>query len=335
MTGPKQRGKKRKKYTRPRTAIKVRLTGDDKRMLREVYRHDIIDTRGIANLMSHRSYDKIQRRLKKLVDAHYLNILSQMEEVYVEDGGSRPYTYYLDERGMRTLADNFSLPRKFTRIRERAKRLKTSTLLHDLEQANFIVTLRRSVETKSGFEFLYPEEIYQRFYPEILQRRYFPQILTTRVKWFTYSGEQGTKPDGFFMLHRKDAPEGQQRRSIFLEIDRGTETINPEDEQVTSQYFWERSSILRKCVVYANAFRRGDHTEQFGIQSFIVLFVTTNRERVEEMQQMYRQRLAIPPHEVNPNRFFFTDQQTIARHGTDYAIMPVQNAAGQSTTLLS
>ena len=334
MTDGTKRRSQRKKYTRPNNPINVRLSDDDKRMLLEIYRHDFIDTRGLANLMAHRSYDKIQRRLMKLVDAHYIDIISQMKEVYVPDGGSIAYVYFLDNRGMKLLGDEFALPHKFSRIRERAKRIKTTTIEHDLEQARFMVTLRRSVETKDGFEFLYPEQIYRQLKPEILQWKYQPRILTPRVKWFNFSGEQGTKPDGFFMLYRPHAPEGRQRKAIFLEIDRGTETVNPTDEVAQSLAFWQSSSILRKCVVYANAFRRGYHTEQFGITSFQVLFVTTTQEHVEEMQQMYRQRLAIPPHEVHPNRFLFTHQDAIAAHGTDYATLPLQNAAGEKTTLI-
>ena len=322
------------KYSRPTVAPGLRMTPDDEQILLEVYRHDVIDANTIYALLAPRTPNKIRRRLLKLHQAGYLRRLPQLEEIYVSGGGSLPIAYTLDRSGQTYVEGFFGLRPKKKRIRERASRLSASFILHSLEQARFMVSLRRSVELRDDCRFLYPEDIYRYFAPEILNRDQLPYGIRTRVRWYDYRETQGTNPDGFFMLFFPGEPEGRQRRSIFLEIDRGTETVNPSDKQVRGLKFWERTSILRKFVVYAAAHERGVHEKEFGIPTFQVLTITTNPGRVREMQRMYRERLSGKPHRVNPNRFLFTDWESMEKHGADLVTMPVENAAEETRSLL-
>ncbi len=322
------------KYRLPDKTLKLAPTPDDEQILLEVYRHDIIDAKTIYSLLQPRSPDKISRRLNKLFKARYLHRFLQLEEIYVAGGGSRPIAYTLDDKGMALVTERFGFKPKRTRLRERAKGLSSSRILHDLELAQFIVSMRKSVDDRDDLHFLYPEDIYQHFAQQVLKRDRLPIGIRTRVRWFDYREEQGTNPDGFFMLYNPMAPEGKQRRSIFLEIDRGTETINPTDRTIKSLRFWQGTSILRKFVIYSYAFARNVHQTVFGIPTFQVLTVTTNRERVAEMQKMFRSRLSIKPHEVDNNRFLFTDWNTIRKHGSDLVTLPVENGVGEVKTLL-
>jgi len=326
--------KSHSKYQLPNDIPNIAITDDDKRILLEVYRHDIIDAKTIYTLLSHRSADKISRRLNRLWKARYLHRLHQLEELFVTGGGSHPIAYTLEDRGMALITDLYGYQPRRKRLKERAKRITSSTVLHTLEQSRFLVSMRQSVDLRDDLHFLYPEDIYLHFAPQILERDRLPYTLTTRVKWFDYREEQGTNPDGLFMLYNPLAPEGNQRRCIFLEIDRGTETINPTDQQIQSQKFWERTSILRKFIVYAYAFSRGAHIRQFGIPTFQVLTVTTNQGRVKEMQAMFRSRLSVRPHDAHPNRFLFTDWDSIQEHGADLVTTPVQNGFGEQRSLL-
>lgn len=318
----------------PKVPPRVALTADDKQLLLEVYRHDIIDAKTVYGLLPHRTADKLGRRLNTLRKARYLERLQQIEQVHVPGGGSLPKVYTLGPVGASFVQEAYGLPPRTKRVRERASRLSVSYLLHSLEQARFMVLMRQSAVRHPGVEFLYPEEIYRRYAPKILDRPTLPYSVRARVNWYGYREVQGTNPDGLFMLVFPAQPENQQRRSIFVEIDRGTETINPSERQSRSVKFWERSSLLRKFVVYSYAFARGVHTTEFGLPTFQVLTVTTNPDRVHELQAMYQSRLAVPPHDVNPNRFLFTDWQTLSDHGDDLVSAPVENGFGEHRSLL-
>ena len=135
------------------------------------------------------------------------------------------------------------------------------------------------------------------------------------------------------MLHYKNLPD-KNRRSIFLEIDRGTETIDVNDRKLKTLKVWKEQSLLRTVGVYAYAFTGRVHERDFGIPTFQVLTVTTNRDRVGKMQAMYQKRLAVRPHSVRPVRFLFTDFATIAAHNGDILAVPFEDGEGKVRRLL-
>lgn len=322
-------------YQLPDKAPNVALTEDDHKILLEVYRHDVIDAKTIYRLLSHRSEDKVRRRLNVLRKARYLERLSQIEQIHVKGGGSLPMAYTIGNHGMRFIQDEHGFPPKKKRLRERASRLSVSYVMHSLEQSRFLVLMRQSVEKRNDVHFLYPEDFYELFAKDILKRPTLPYSLRAKVNWHGYREEQGTNPDGMFVLYFPMQPLDKQRRCLFVEIDRSSETINPSDRKLKSIKFWEKSSLLRKFVVYAYAFRREVHKQEFGLPTFQVLTVTTNPKRVKEMQAMYRERLAIPPHDVNPNRFLFIDWKSLNAHGNDLITAPIENAVGETKSLLA
>ncbi len=68
------------KYVRPKQAPRFDPTEDDDRILLETYRHDIINTKTNYTLLAPRSEDRIQRRLRHLFDAGFLQRLGQMKQ---------------------------------------------------------------------------------------------------------------------------------------------------------------------------------------------------------------------------------------------------------------
>ena len=319
------------KYKLPKIAPNVAPTDDDVHILLEIYRHDIIDSATIYGLLSHRSVDKVRRRLLKLTHARYLHRLPQVEEIYVRGGGSLPATYTLAAKGAKLLQESYGLKPKmqFRRYRERNKSLTAQTILHALEQTRFLVSIRTSAEARDDVEFLYPEEIYERYAPKILQRDTLPKLVSARVSWEGYKQVEGTIPDGFFMLYYPNLPEGRNRRSIFLEIDRAKETIDPSDKKIRTLKFWKDSSILRKFVVYAYALKTKSYLKEFGIPTFQVLTVTTNPGHQKKMQKMYRNRLAGKPHSIRPFRFLFTNFEIIKKHNHDILSVPIEDGEGK------
>ena len=322
-----------RKYQMPKEAPNIAITADDDQILLEVYRHDIIDANAIYTLLAPRSADKVRRRLRKLHLAHFLQRLAQIEQIHVPGGGSLPVAYTLGTKGLQRLKEAYSLPAKPDRYRGRGKTLSAQYVQHALEQARFLVSCRKSAEAREHIEFLYPDQIYARYAPKILKRDTLPSVVSARVAWHGYGETEGTIPDGFFMLHYKNLPDGKNRRSIFLEIDRGTETIDVGDRKMKTLKFWKDTSLLRKFVVYSNAFRTHVHQRDFGIPTFQVLTVTTNRERVGKMQAMYQKRLAVRPHTVAPIRFLFTDFPTIEKHNGDILAVPFEDGEGKSRCL--
>lgn len=324
-----------KKYTLyglPKNTPHIALTSDDDKILLEVHRHTIIDANTVYALLPHRKEDAIRRRLNKLRKARYLTRLSQLEEVFVPGGGSLPKAYTLAHAGAMRLNEVFGLPVRPKRFRNRdgssdVAGRSAQHVLHAIEQTRFLVQVRKAAQARNDIEFLYPEQIYERYAPHLLESD-LPSIVKARVHWFNYHQEEGTIPDGFFMLYYPHMEQGKNRRSIFLEIDRGTETIDVSDKKITTLKFWKDSSILRKFVVYAYAFRSEVHKKKFGIPTFQVLTVTTNVDRIAKMQRMYQRRLAGKPHSVKPWRYLFTDFETLERHKGDIFAVPIVDGEG-------
>lgn len=321
------------KYKRPKEAPTVAITPDDDRLLLEVYRHDIIDAKTVFALLAPRSEDRIRRRLRRLFDAGFLQRLGQREQIFVPGGGSLPVAYSLGPRGARRMREAYGLKTKPDRYRGRDTSLSAQFIEHALEQTRFLVHARQAVSARPDIEFLYPDEIYSRYAPEILERPSLPSVVSAPVSWHGYGETEGTIPDGFFMLRYMELPEGENRRAIFLEIDRGTETIDVNERKQKTLKFWKDTSLLRKFVVYSYAFKRRMHQQQFGIPTFQVLTVTTNRERVGKMQEMYQKRLGPRPHSIAPNRFLFTDFETLAQHGGNILSAPLEDGMGRARAL--
>lgn len=322
------------KYRRLAASATVAPTADDDRILLEVYRHNVIDAKTIFALLAPRSEDRIRRRLRALFDAKLLHRLSQLEQVYVPGGGSLPIAYTLAPSGARRLREVYGLKVKTDRYRGRDSSWSPAFIFHGLEQTRFIVSARQAVAGEETVEFLYPDEIYQRYAPEILERRSLPRHVTSAVQLHQYMGTEGTIPDGFFALRYTDRPEGKNRRSLFIEIDRGSETIDVGIDKQKKPKFWGSSSLLRKFLVYGYAWKQKTHVEDFGIPTFQVITVTTDRSRVGKMQEMFGKRLRPAPHGFDPRLFLFTDFATVAEHGGNILTVPFEDAAGRETRLL-
>lgn len=320
-----------KRYQRPKKPVGVALTPDDKRLFLELYRHGILDSRAVYRLFAERSVHVLRGRLRKLFHAGYILRLKQMRSLFVDGGGSRYEAYVLDTGAIEWLWDKHRLkPADRTRaFRERS----AAYLLHNIELAHTVISIRQSVEARADIEFLYPHEIYKRWASDILRRDNLPISVRARVDWFRYRENASTIPDAFFMLFYPRREIGKQRRAVFLEIDMGTETIDPSDSKVRSLRFWKDTSVLRKFVVYAYAHKTGSYKEDFGVPTFQVLTITTNPEKVAKMQLAYRKRLSGVPHEVSPIRFLFTDFETLAKH-SDILDAPIFDGYGRQFSLL-
>ena len=309
----------------------VVLTEDDDRIFLSLYRHRLLDAHTIRDLLPHRNRDSVGIRLRKLTDAQYLTRPLQQSKMLRPGGGSWPLAYSLGNKGARHLKAAYGLPVRMDRWRTTAAGLSPIHIEHTLEQSRFMVSLQAATMARSdqlGFE--YPEEIYGRLKSEILDRRRLPERLRTKVDWHGTRATEATAPDGLCALHYRQAPPEKSRRYLFVEIDRGTETIVPTKRNQRSRAFWRGSSVLRKLVVYSHAYKTGAHTEIFGIPTFQVLFVTTTSQRVETMMNAYQEHLAKT---TPPIRFLFTDQERIAAAHGDVLTADVVDGSGRLVCL--
>jgi hypothetical protein len=315
------------RFKRPADQPRLQLTEDDDQILFHVFRHRIINSALIYALFPARSKQKLSRRLQALWQAGYLDRpVQQMERVHVGDG-SAPLIYTLDRFGAERLRDRYGVDTSPGRWRQKNREIRGRSIQHALSTTRFMVEVEVAARQHGEVSLLHTDEVFARFKTEQSFQPGARLTLRSKVDWHGYRGEEGTAPDRLFALER---PEGLQ--VFLLEIDQGTETIEPGEHRVRSRSFFRDTSLLRKFVVYANAFKARTHRQQYGVPSFRVLTVTTNRGRVEQMQATYQKHLSREPHGVNPGLFLFTDWQTWQEQAGKGCV--VENGAGRPIALL-
>ncbi len=322
---------KYKRYERPEEPPPVSITSGDREIFLALRRYGVLDSKAIYKLFPARSQRGVSNRLKLLFRAGYLHRLNQLQSIYLEGGGSRHEAYVLDRLGMDWLWEEKQLL-----VSERLHHLKersASYLLHDIEAAHLVISLRASIALRSDVEFLFPEDYYQRFAPKWLERNDIPVSVRASIDWHKYHLVEGTIPDFRFVLYYPGNEEGRQFRSFVLEYCRGTETIEPSASTIRSMAFWKQSSLLRKFVVYAHAIKNDTYRKDFGMPLSHVLTVTTTPQKVARMQLAYRNHLSKHPHKLNPNRLLFADMKTIGKY-EDVLAAPIHSADNQTFELL-
>lgn len=139
----------------------------------------------------------------------------------------------------------------------------------ELAQADYRGIKRRSDETLVGDLFV-QHQLEISFFFVALHFQPIPIPAVRLIRWLTFY-EPPVKsskliPDAYFELH---TPSGT--RSMFLEVDRGTETLR----------IWER-----KVREYLQLAVSGDFTRTFGGQQFRALVVTTSERRLQNIRDV-------------------------------------------------
>ncbi|MEM7241327.1 MAG: replication-relaxation family protein [Pseudomonadota bacterium] len=302
-------------------------TEDDALIMLETFQNDIIDADALCGLLSHRADASLRVRIRKLAQAGYIEELKQ--PIFRRGGGSFAKRYRIANLGARHLNEVYALDIPTTRWATKNKNLTPGHILHSLRETAFLCQLRGSVAERDDIEFHFPREIYERFKPDLLKLPALPNLLQTKTSFFGHKGIEATQWDRFCQLKYLANPKGKQNRFLFVEIDMGHETINPSDATLRKQSFWRGSSLLRKWVVYAQAFQNGSHKDQLGIPTFQVLHITTNRDRVLEMIEALKTRKAKAELNFAPARFLFTDFPSLRAVSGDVLNAAIFDADGQ------
>ena len=217
--------------------------------------------------------------------------------------------------------------------RQKNRQIRGRSIQHALSTTRFMIELEIAARARGNSSLLHADQVFA-LSPSVKAVQPGARLtLRAPVNWYGHHGEEGTAPDQLFGLHYQDKPEGRNRQFIMLEIDQGTETIEPNERRIRSKSFFRDTSILRKFVIYANAFKQKTHQEQFGFRAFRVLIVTTNRARAEMMQATYRKFLAKEPNGVNPGVFLFTDWESWSNQTGSERV--VENGVGQAVQIIA
>lgn len=319
--------KSQKRFARPAERPGIRLSDDDYQILWYVYRHRLVESRVLYRLLSHRSEQVLSRRLKLLFRTGFLDRpLSQNAKSRLKPG-TDPYVYALDREGARALNHKFggSLAKQGWKYKN--AKLSVTSIEHHLETSRFVGGLAVSAQSRPGVRLLYADELIS---PEAMAKRPAGLSNTVRadVRWFQPGWNVGTAPDAIVGIEVDGT-----KQILFIEIDRGTETIEPTERQLKSERFWRDTSFLRKMLIYSAVFRTKAHQAQLGLPVFRVLTITTQSGRVRVMQNSFGRYLENGQDRVTPGLFLFSDWMTLET-ASDWLEVPYENALGRPIRLL-
>lgn len=324
---------RRRRYERTKERPSISLTDDDDAILLHVYRHRLIDANQLRQLFPNRSAQKLGRRLTDLYDAGYIERPQlQRERPRRPGGGSWPEVYALDRLGAERVR-SAERPVSVKGWKQKNERIRGASIAHTVNTTQFMVDVECATREEGHVGFIHGEDIPRRDRKAVGSLPTSAQAITADIAWNGLRGREGTAPDRVLGLHYPQNPEGKQFAYFFLEIDQGTEVIEPLGRKLRSSAFFRDTSLLRKFVVYASAYQQKSYQRQFEMRSFRVLTVTTNRGRAERMQETVMRHFTESELRVPPGLFLFTDWETWQERAQ--ASVPCQTANGSEIDLLN
>ena len=258
------------RVTSKKSTVPLVPTDRDVRIIRAVQCHRLLRSRdhlvplfgGSANVL---------RRLQVLTRARFLNRLKR-----------RPHeqaVYSLGKQGAKLLRDRFGVPMpSSSNWGERDTRLTEQHVEHTLLVADVLVGVELACQAQPDTEYVSEAELIERFASPEVKRR-VKVIAGHPLKWDVtvrngkWRGTGAIEPDGFFGIRR-----GQKTNYFFLEADRGTMSVIPE------QPTFKRASIFKKMLQYRASWENARSSEtltsrRFGLSNIRTLFVLSTDAR--------------------------------------------------------
>ena len=257
------------------------LTERDQTILRALFRFRFLTTDHIQALTGSDSRDKLNKRLKQLYDARYLDRPALAVSMF-SHSDKRPLVHALGDRGAQWIKDQGlgQVPGSVRWPDKNAKVKRPEFLLHTLGVASVFLSFQEALAEQPLVRLIDQDDVLAQS-PAPTPRLDFPLSLPTTYRWFDYQMvERATVPDGIFAL--RDNRSDQERTAFhFLEYDGNTMPVVRKTPR--------QSSIVQKLFGYADVRDRRLHTRRFGFKIFRVLFVTRGRTRIETMTSAYRE----------------------------------------------
>lgn len=290
------------RFRRQGESSRIELTADDTAILRCVYRHRFVDAECLYRLFPGRSADRISRRLTLLFRNEFLDRpVAQIDRF--GEGGSRPLVYGLGNAGARFLKERRATPIGKTDWRSRNKTFTRESLDHTLAVSRFLIDLELACRAHAQSELIPFDEILAKA-PDHTRRMANPSSWSINVQWHGTRATILIAPDAIFGLRMKDEAGESRVAYYFLEIDRGTMTIEPSERVRESDAFPYRATILRKLYAYADSHRQQLHKDHLNIPSARVLTLTTSTSRATAMRYT-AERLIVRPMKLAAALFLF------------------------------
>lgn len=317
----------RKRFKRRKLAKGFVPTEDDYQILLHAFRRRLIDTNHVRSLFPHRSPQKIGRRFTELFDHGWLDKIEGQSTTWKAGAGSRAHLAALSDKGAKALSDRFGLDLPASRRNLNNKRLKPTTLEHDREVVDFMVMATISARKHSEHvDFSDAYDILKDLPPRPNKSK--PLAFQVPVTWQKKASRQGIEPDDILRLTYHGRERGRNIAPCMFELDREVETIEPGLDVQQNESFWRTSSILKKNVIYANAFKRKDF-KVFGWSVFRVLYVTRTPGHMAEMQACERKYFSDGLLETQPGFTLYTNWEGIREQNGDVFGMPWENRIGK------
>ncbi|WP_299854629.1 replication-relaxation family protein [uncultured Roseobacter sp.] len=324
--------KERKKYKMykppaPDDRLGIDVQERDLEIMTHIWRYRLIESSAIFKLFPNSSEDVLRGRLKLMFDNELID-RPRAQRSGKTTGGSKHKVYAIKNQGAYLVQKHVPFDIKPTRWTQKNKELATRTVDHHLSTSRFASGLHASAAAHGDVQMKYIDEIIPRNMSENRPAGLFTTLRADVRDWTPVGLNEGTAADLIVAL------ESSTTGGVFMiEIDEGTETITPGKRQRESEKFWSRTSYLRKLLIYGAAFRAKAHQKQLGIQSFRKLTITTNRDRVAEMQACYRNHLGQGSNKVHPGLFLFSDWETLDA-ADDFLSAQYVNAANKPVSLI-
>lgn len=218
--------------------------------------------------------------------------------------GSLPKIYALSNSGADLLADVHDLERGRIDWHQKNQAFKDPQLLHTLARADVLVPLEVHARASGDVRFIETDALMAAA-PEATRAQTNPYIW--RVSRRNDKGRDdrlSATPDKFFALELLWRPEGRNRRHFLLEADRAK--MPNERRTLTRQ-----SSIIKKIIVFGEAFKQELHKKRYHIASFRVLIATTSRSRIKNMLSIVK--ALVEERGYRSDLFYFNDFETLAQ----------------------
>jgi Replication-relaxation len=270
--GVTPQGSYRPRRRRSGTPPPFQLTNRDLDILRAVARYRFLHSGHIRRLIDG-SKKNIANRLKGLFEHAYLDRPECQYDFYRPGGGSSLAVYALADKGAHLLAhhDGLSFGERVSWAHKN-RSAGRPFLEHTLAIADFAVALSADVAANPDIDLLDRATLLARL-PAATRDLAKPFRLSVSVIFQSVRHTIGIEPDYVFSL---GVPAAGRRGNFLVEIDRGTMPVERSNLRQTS--------IMRKFLAYNAAWQSKLHTSAFGWRNFRVLFVTSSRERAENMK---------------------------------------------------
>ncbi len=289
-----------KRLKRPTIVPAYQFTDGDEDLLKGLARHRLMSTEQAARSVG-RSVRAVRARLYRMwADG----LIERPEEqaphrASFAYNGPPPLIYALARDGARLLQER-GVPLDH-RLDWTFRKGTTPALIHTLRVADVMLTVHQAVTAHGNLVLVDHHELLPDF-PQKTRESKRPFSLAVSVTVGGKNLRLTNVPDRLFSVHG-----GNDRVNFALELDTGSETINPKGKLVTKT----KATIRRKQTVYLHAFRQERFREQWAFQRLRVLFVVPSETRIKNMLVLQRE---LTDGRAN-NMFVYTTPERLATHG--------------------